>query len=135
MRRPLSVLLLCAGVMLGGELMAQGQADSTQGAHIGAASTGTAAPSAASPQTTLRMRGTITGYDAATGILSLATTRGSAQFPVASTVPVQRAGHKVDALELKQLSGYRAAVRYSESGGRRTVESVNVFEKGERIER
>ena len=38
----------------------------------------------------------------------------------------------VDRADLKTLTGLRAAVRYSESGGHTTVESVNVFDTSER---
>jgi hypothetical protein len=38
-------------------------------------------------------------------------------------------------LELRKLVGYRAAIGYSESRGNKTVESVHVFGKNERIER
>jgi hypothetical protein len=38
-------------------------------------------------------------------------------------------------MELRKLVGYRVAVGYSDSGGNKTVESVHVFGKNERIER
>ena len=83
--------------------------------------------------TTLRVRGTIDKYDASTRVLSLSTQNGTMQLPLASTARVRQGWHKIDPLELKKLVGYRAAIGYSESGGNKTVESVHVFGKNERI--
>ena len=83
--------------------------------------------------TTLRMRGTIDKYDAATRILSLSTPTGTVQLPLASTARVRQGWHKLDPLDLRKLVGYRAAIGYSESGGNKTVESVHVFGKNERM--
>jgi hypothetical protein len=85
--------------------------------------------------TTLRMRGTIDQYDAATRVLSLATANGTMRLLLASTARIRQGWHKLDPLELRKLVGYRAAVGYSESGGNKTVESVHVFGKNERMER
>jgi hypothetical protein len=97
---------------------------------------GTAPPSDTAapplPATTLRMRGTISTYDAKGGILALSTPNGVVRFPVAAGTRIRHAGQSVDRAELKTLTGLRAAVRYSESGGHTTVESVNVFDTSER---
>jgi hypothetical protein len=85
--------------------------------------------------TTLRMRGTIDRYDASTRILSLSTANGTMRLVLASTARIRQGWHKLDPIELRKLVGYRAAVGYSESDGNKTVESVHVFGKNERIER
>ena len=85
--------------------------------------------------TTLRVRGTIDKYDESTRILSLTTSSGTVQLLLASTARIRQGWHKLDPLELRKLVGYRAAIGYSESGGNKTVESVHVFGKNERIER
>ena len=85
--------------------------------------------------TTLRVRGTIDKYDASTRILSLSTSNGTVQLLLASTARIRQGWHKLDPLELRKLVGYRAAIGYSESGGNKTVESVHVFGKNERMER
>ena len=85
--------------------------------------------------TTLRMRGTIDQYDTSTRILSLSTANGTMRFLLASSARIRQGWHKLDPMELRKLVGYRAAVGYSESGGSKTVESVHVFAKNERIER
>jgi hypothetical protein len=46
-----------------------------------------------------------------------------------------RGPQRIDASELQKLTGYRAVIRYSESQGKKTVESIRVFEKNEREER
>ena len=85
--------------------------------------------------TTLRMRGTIDQYDTSTRILSLSTANGTMRLLLASTARIRQGWHKLDPMELRKLVGYRAAVGYSESAGYKTVESVHVFGKNERIER
>jgi hypothetical protein len=81
------------------------------------------------------MRGTIDQYDASTRILSLSTANGTMRLVLAATARIRQGWHKLDAIELRKLVGYRAAVGYSESDGNKTVESVHVFGKNERIER
>lgn len=88
-----------------------------------------AARSTQPASTTLSQRGTIDKYDASTGMLSLSTANGPVQFPIASTVRIRQGWHRLDALALEKLSGYRATVRYSELGGNRALESVHVFGK------
>jgi hypothetical protein len=78
------------------------------------------------------MRGTIEKYDAATRVLSLKAADGRLRISLASTVRVRQGGHVIDAMALEGLSGYRATVRYSESGGNRAAESIHVFGKNER---
>ena len=104
MRKRLSILLLSAAIV----------------ADIGASA----------QATTLRMPGTIDKYDASSRTLFLSTSNGEVQFPVPRAARIRRSGQTIDASQLAKLSGYRAAVRYSESGGSKTVESVHVFGKG-----
>jgi hypothetical protein len=87
------------------------------------------APSPQPSPTTLMMRGTIEKYDASTRILSLSSATGTVQFPVPLTVRVRKGWHRLDAAALEKLPGLRAAVRYSQSGGDKIVESVHVFDK------
>jgi hypothetical protein len=79
--------------------------------------------------TTLSVRGTIDTYDASSRTLSLSTSSGTVRFPVASATRISLGGHKVDPLELRKLAGNHATVRYTESGGDKTVESIHVFGK------
>jgi hypothetical protein len=94
-----------------------------------------AAQSTPPAATMLRMPGIIDKYEAASRVLSLSTSNGKVQFPLAAATRVLREGQRIDVSELAKLSGYRAAVRYSESGGNKTVESVHVFGRDEAIAR
>jgi hypothetical protein len=110
MKKRLAVLLASAALFSG----------------IGAVAGAQSPPPAA---TMLRMPGTIDKYEASTRVLSLSTSNGKVQFPLATATRVLVEGRRVDVSELAKLSGYRAAVRYSESGGNKTVESVHVFRR------
>ena len=130
MKRP-SVVLLSAAVLTGVPALTHA---ASGGAPIqGAASTDITHAAPLAP-TTLRMRGTIDKYDTATRILSLSTSKGIVQFPLASTARVRQRRDRIDAAALEKLAGYRAAIRYSESGGNKTVESVQVFGRNERTQ-
>ena len=78
---------------------------------------------------TVSVRGTIERFDPATRILSLSTAYGTVQLPVPPSTRIRQGRHKVEAAELRKLTGNRATVRYTESGGRKSVESVHVFGK------
>ena len=84
--------------------------------------------------TTVRVRGTIQEYDSRTRTLTLRTFKGPVRFALASLARIRRDGQAVDASTLQTLIGYAAAVRYSESAGHRTVESVHVFGTSQRKE-
>jgi hypothetical protein len=79
--------------------------------------------------TTLSVRGTIDKYDRSTRTLVLSTPTGTVQFPVVATTRIRHGWHKVDLADLPALAGDRATVRYTESSGNKTVESVHVFDK------
>ena len=114
MRRRLSILLLSVTVV----------------SEIGASSQAPSAQSVVEASTTLRVPGTIDKYDASTRTLFLSTTNGPVRFPVPSAARIRRGGQTIDASQLAKLSGYRAAVRYSETRGNKMVQSVHVFGKG-----
>jgi hypothetical protein len=131
MRKRFLVLLLTAAVASG-----HGPAQAASGAgQIDQAASPDAAHTAPPVSTTLRMRGTIDKYDASTGVLSVATSNGPVQLPIASTARIRQRRDKIDAVKLEKLAGYRVAIRYSESGGNRIVESVQVLGKDERTKR
>jgi hypothetical protein len=90
---------------------------------------GTAFAQAPTGATTLRLRGTIDKYEAASRTLSLATSSGTVRLSLEATTRISQGGHRVDAVELQKLAGDRATVRYTESAGARVVQSVHVFEK------
>jgi hypothetical protein len=87
------------------------------------------APSPQPSSTTLIVRGIIEKYDASTRILSLSSPNGTVQFPVPQNVRIRKGWHRLDAAALEKMLGLRAAVRYSQSGGEKILESVHVFDK------
>lgn len=126
MRTRMFAWLLLAAMFAG--IAAYAQAPSETGQAGEAAST-EAVPSTAPTSTTLRMHGTLDKYEASTRILSLSTPTGTLRFPLAPTARIRQNSQEIDESELQKFAGYRAAVRYSESDGNKTVESVHVFGK------
>ncbi|MEO8260195.1 MAG: hypothetical protein ABI868_22810 [Acidobacteriota bacterium] len=127
MRKRLSLMLLSAAMVSSIGAFADVPPD--------AGAVGSSDTQARPGATTLRVRGTIDQYDASTRVLSLATTSGTMRLLLASTARIRQGWHKLDPLELRKLVGYRAAIGYSESAGNKTVESVHVFGRNERMER
>ena len=95
-----------------------------------AGATGTMGPVGA--DTTLVVRGTIASYDPPSRILALSTSNGTVQFAIPAAARVRQRGRHIDASALQKLKGFRAAVRYSESGATKIVESVSVLGKDDR---
>jgi hypothetical protein len=125
MKLGLVASLLCAALVAPGWAAAE---DPPGVAQIGGLDA-CAAQAAPPASTTLRMRGTVDRYDTSTRILSLSTSNGTLKLPLAQTARVRQDSQEIDASELEKLAGCRASVRYSESGGTMTVESVHVFGK------
>ena len=129
MKKRLSVVLMCAAIVSGVESFAQaptgpGPIPSTAGEQSGPP-----------VSTTLRMNGTIGKYDVSASLLSVSTSNGMVQLALSSGARIREGWHRIDAQALEKLTGYRAAIRYSEADGVKTVESVHVFGKHERSER
>jgi hypothetical protein len=123
MTKRFAVLILSAVAMSGVRTLALASS-ATAATH----DTAPAPPSQPS-STTLMLRGTIEKYDASTRILSLSASSGIVQFPVPTTVRIHKGWHRLDAAVLEKMSGFRAAVRYSQSGGEKILESIHVFDK------
>jgi hypothetical protein len=129
MKKRLSVVVMCAAIVSGVESFAQspngpGPIVSTDGE-----------PSGPPASTTLRMNGTIGKYDVSASLLSVSTSNGTVQLALSSGARIREGWHRIDAQALEKLTGYRAAIRYSEADGVKTVESIHVFGKHERSER
>jgi hypothetical protein len=124
MRTQLAALLLSAAVVCGAGALAE---DPPRSVQIDGALSANPAQSTPQTATTLRMRGIVDSYEVATRILSLSTSTGTLRFPLSPTARIRQDSQQIDASALQKLAGYRAAVRYSESGGNKAVESVHVF--------
>lgn len=68
--------------------------------------------------------GTIEKFD--NNMLTLKTASGEEQFSVSSSARLRSGSKSIKADELSSLTGQRAKVRYTESNGQRTAESVMV---------
>jgi phage baseplate assembly protein gpV len=99
---------------------AQGQIDSASS---------TAPVQSTQPSTTLVMRGTIQNYDPSSKVLTLSTANGTMHFTVTSAARIRQGWHRIGASTLEKYSGFHAAVRYSQSGAEKTLESVHVLGK------
>jgi hypothetical protein len=127
--------LLLALMLAGLPLVATGvcnQARAATGQITSASSTAVA--QSAHPSTTLVMRGTIQKYNPSSKVLTLSTPNGTMQFAVTSAARIRQGWHRIDVSALEKYAGFHAAVRYSESGAEKTVESVHVFGKEPAIE-
>jgi hypothetical protein len=84
------------------------------------------------PSTTLVVRGTIQKYDPSSKMLTLSTSNGTMQFTMTPAARIRQGWHRIDPSALENYSGFHAAVRYSESGAAKTVQSVHVFGRSQR---
>lgn len=80
--------------------------------------------------TTLVAKGKIVGYDPSNSTLTITTSKGEERFTVSSTAQIHQGSKSIGAEALANLTGREANVRYMESGGQRTVESVRVSKGG-----
>jgi hypothetical protein len=81
---------------------------------------------------TLVVRGTIKSYDVTSRTLVLTTPSGTLPFTMPPAVRIRQRWHSIETSALGKYSGFRAAIRYSESGAEKTVQSVHIFGKDER---
>jgi hypothetical protein len=88
-----------------------------------------AAPAGPRTLMTVRLSGTITQYEATTSSLSLSTSTGTVRLAVGASARIRRDGRVIPAADLQKCLGQRAAVRYLDSAGTKTVQSVHVFGK------
>jgi hypothetical protein len=76
--------------------------------------------------TSLVAKGTISAFDRSTNTLTITTSKGQEQFTLPATARIQEASRHLTVNDLDGLNGRTVNVRYRESGGQRTVQSVNV---------
>jgi len=91
---------------------------------------------ATADQTSVRVRGQIEHYDAATRRLRVTTATGPAEFAVPSTAHVSRHGKAIDQSELEHLAGSGVVVRYyPDTEGHVAVKSIHVLGNSEPVRR
>jgi hypothetical protein len=79
-----------------------------------------------SSSTTLAASGKIVKFDPSTEALTLATSKGEEQFTLDASTRLRDSSHTIAPNDLTALAGHQATVRYKESGGQKSVESVRV---------
>jgi hypothetical protein len=88
----------------------------------------------AADQTTVRVRGKIEHYDAATRRLRVTTATGPTEFAVPATAHVSRRGKTIDQSELEHLTGSGVVVRYyPDAEGHIAVKSIHVVANSETV--
>jgi hypothetical protein len=90
------------------------------------AKTAAAKPAKAPKLTVITATGTVSKFDAASNMLTVTTAKGDATFVVDSTASIMANGKKVMASDLPSHVGHKVTVRYTESGGQKTAQSVRV---------
>jgi hypothetical protein len=76
--------------------------------------------------TTLVATGKIVQFDATGQALTLSTSKGEQHFTVGPSARLQDSSHAISPDDLGKLAGHKATVRYKESAGEKSVESIRV---------
>jgi hypothetical protein len=128
MKKPLTFVLLIGVPIAALEVCAHAGTDTTRFERVMSIES----DQSAQPSSTLVVRGTIKTYDPVSKTLQLSTSNGTMQFTIPAAVRVRQRWHSIETAALAKCSGFRAAIRYSEYGAEKTVQSVHVFGKDER---
>jgi hypothetical protein len=91
-----------------------------------AANAAVAKPAKAPKSTVITTTGTLSKFDAASNTLTVTTPKGDSTFMVDSSASVTANGKKVMASDLASHVGHKVTVRYTETGGQKTAQSVRV---------
>jgi hypothetical protein len=122
----LLVLLLFCSVIDTHDGLAQAVTDADRVGKTGPTAIAPPTSNAQAPMP-LRMRGTVKKFSATTGILSLSTANGTAEFKLAAETRIRQDSRTIEACDLEKLIGWRVVVHYREARADRTVESVHVI--------
>jgi hypothetical protein len=86
-----------------------------------------ATKTAKAPKTTaITASGTVSKFDASSNTLTVTTPKGDVSFMVDSTASITANGKKVMASDLPSRVGHKVVVRYTESNGQKTAQSVRL---------
>jgi hypothetical protein len=122
----LLVLFLLCSAIAPHDGLAQAVPDAGRASKAGPGATVPSTSNGPAPMP-LRMRGTVKKFNATTGILSLSTASGTAEFRLAAETRIRQDSRTIEARDLEKLVGWRVVVHYREAHADRTVESVHVF--------
>jgi len=127
-----SITLAVAALSLAGSALAAPTRASSpmtqpQSSAQSASTTSTkSAKSKAQTSTTLVATGKIVQFDATGQALTLSTSKGDEQFTVGPSARLRDSSHMITVGDLGKLAGHKATVRYKESAGEKSVESIRV---------
>ena len=131
--RPLA-LAVAALSLAGSALAAQAQAPTSkapQPSSMQTSSASSAKPAKSPAQaTTLVTTGKIVQFDATGQALTLSTAKGEQHFTVGPSARLRESSHTITPADLGKLAGHKATVRYKESAGEKSVESIRVSSSG-----
>jgi hypothetical protein len=123
--RPLA-LAVAALSLAGSALAASPPATPQSTAQPTSASAAKPAKSKSQAPTTLVATGKIVQFDATGQALTLATSKGEQHFTVGPSTHLEDSSHAITFDDLGKLAGHKATVRYKESAGEKSVESIRV---------
>ena len=83
-------------------------------------------PAKAAKPTVISVTGTVSKFDSATNTLTVTTAKGDQSFMLDSSATVMEGAKKLSASDLSAQVGHKVTVRYTESGGTKTAQSVRV---------
>jgi phage baseplate assembly protein gpV len=113
--RGISMAIVIAGVTLMNSITA-----------VFAQSAGQAATAIQTTPTASAVAGTLTKFDPQTNTLTVSTAKGEESFVLSASTMIRDGAKRVAAANLVGLAGHQVRVRFSESGGQRTVGTVLV---------
>ena len=115
MRRALAVITTVGALAIGGSAYAS-------------QATGTSAPQKQTKPAaqTAQVTGTLTNFDSASNTLTLSTPNGEETFVIGSTTMLHQGRKIITTSDLANLTGRTVTVRYAESAGGKTVETVDI---------
>ena len=114
MRRALAVITTVGALAVGGSAYAS-------------QATGTSAQKERKPAAqTAQVTGTLTNFDSASNTLTLSTLNGEETFMIGSTAMLHQGRKIITTSDLANLAGHIVTVRYTESAGGKTVETVDI---------
>ncbi len=125
--RPL--VLAVAALSLAGSALAASSSPAAKPqstAQATSASSAKPAKSKSPAPTTLVATGKIVQFDTTGQALTLSTSKGEQHFTVSPSAHLQDSSHPITLDDLGKLAGHKATVRYKESAGEKSVESIRV---------
>ena len=123
------IALAVAALSLAGSALAASSSPSAKAqatAQPTSASAAKPAKAKSSTATTLVATGKIVQFDATGQALTLSTSKGEQHFTVGPSAHLQDSSHAITPDDLGKLAGHKATVRYKESAGEKSVESIRV---------